>query len=75
MKYTKILIILFLSVSCNTTKFKVGQCVQKPDSLESFKIISVNDNFLKLQSTKENALEITDSSTQGWMLINCPNKN
>ena len=65
-------ITLILSASCKTNQFKVGDCLQKPDSIEVFKIVKIEKESLKLISTREKeSKEISANANSLWIKTNC----
>lgn len=73
MKLIITFLIILLSVACNTTKFKVGECIQKPDSVTAFKVTEVKESGYVLLNTFDQNTLVIDSSDSSWMKSSCPN--
>ena len=64
---------LFLFSSCNAPEFKVGECVQQPDSVIVWKITEVAGERLVLKQDQNPQLKKTQesSSGKGWIKTQC----
>ncbi len=65
---------LLLLVSCFGEKFKVGQCIQKPDESTIWQISGFNEGFAKLTITKKGASPISEKEVAlpgGYIKTKC----
>lgn len=68
-------IILFIIAACNEPDFKVGECIQNPDSIIVWKIKSKKGKTYTLyqnQDKREPNLKTTELKGI-WSKSNCPN--
>ena len=72
----KLFLIQILFISCNDKKeFKVGDCIQKPDSVIVWKIKSKNkENYTLFQQQDKREPSIKTIKLKDiWTKSNCPN--
>lgn len=60
--------LLLTFISCQET-FKLGECIQKPDEMKIWKVLS--DGQLQLENT-EGQGEIMAMTGSGWIKTTCP---
>ena len=72
MQHITILFILLLSVACNTTKFKVGDCVQKPDSMRIYQVSKLGENQITLVSKSDSFNQALTTTSMDWIKTKCP---
>lgn len=66
-----LLILPILFISCQESKFKVGDCVQKPDEMFKYKVTKNDNNNSKLESLNGGLLTHADLSAGMWTLTSC----
>lgn len=74
MKALTLCAIAILTVSCNQQTFKVGDCVQKPDSMIVYKITNQDDQKMTMEQNQNPQIEKTkqiDLSGEGWIKTQC----
>lgn len=73
MKLIKLLPILVLLTvsSCQKSNFQVGDCIQKPDEIFIYEIISVQDNTAELKPINGGKTASTDLSESMWTRSSC----
>ena len=65
-------ILLLIGVaSCQDSKLKVGDCIQKPDEPFIYKISAINECKATLQSLNGGKLNQTNLDDSMWTLTSC----
>lgn len=64
---------LFLTASCDSQDFKVGDCVQQPDSMIVWEITGIQNGALTLQQDQHPKKPSTTESSKGkgWIKTEC----
>ncbi|MCT4641725.1 MAG: hypothetical protein N4A33_05455 [Bacteriovoracaceae bacterium] len=67
--------LLMLLIACNQQiNLKSGDCIQKPDEIFVWKIISVESgSFSVINATKKEEAIMNKKSSGTWVKTNCPN--
>ncbi len=67
-----LLFCLFVILSCNEVKFKVGECIQAPDGFQVYKVQKIENSkmFATKVDKKDSNLETLDTSKM-WVPTNC----
>lgn len=72
MKSTLFILLTLLSVACNSTKFKVGDCIQKPDSIIIYKVDSIaQDGYLLKNITDSQSDFVKSKFSEQWIISTC----
>lgn len=60
-------------LSCDSPSFKVGECVQKPDSMIVWKVEEVSEDEIVLSQNQNPQMEEskTTSASKGWIKTEC----
>ena len=69
MKFIWLLPILF--VACQKSNFTVGECIQRPDEIFRYQIVSLNEDKARLKPLNGGSREVATLSGSMWTLTNC----